>query len=186
MRIVGGHMRGRKLKAPANLALRPTSDRVRESIFNLIGPGVPGRKALDLFAGTGALGIEALSRGCSETVFVERDSRALHIIQENLSRCAVGAGCRVVVRDAMRFLSKLDADAPFDLVLVDPPYRKDMIGKVLELLDALPWLTGEGVVVCESESSLQLPDKIGNLCLLKHRKYGDTAVHIFSQFGTEG
>jgi len=179
MRVVGGSLRGRSLKSPPGRKLRPTSDRIRESIFDLLGPGPPGAKVLDLFAGTGALGIEALSRGCQLGVFVEQDRTALGLIRDNLTACELSDRARVEVRDVFQFLQRLHAAAPFDLVLLDPPYRQDLALRALQQLAADHWTSQQGVVVCEAEKELELPDQIGGLTRTKHKHYGDTSVHVY-------
>lgn len=121
MRIVGGAYRGRRLRAPRGHAIRPTSDRLREALFNIIGSAVPGARVLDLYAGSGALGLEALSRGAREVVFVERRRHVLEVLELNIA--ALGAGDRCVVRrvDAARIMPWV-RDEHFDIVLADPPY----------------------------------------------------------------
>ena len=183
MRVVGGDARGRRLKPPPSNRIRPTSDRIREAIFDLLGP--PGENqaflgsVLDLFAGTGALGIEALSRGFETAVFVERDRVALGIIRENLSRCGYESRCRVEEKDAFRFLEVLDAAAPFALVLLDPPYGKQLVIESLERLARTRWVLDDGRIVCEGERDLELPELVGTFERAKHKRYGDTSVHIY-------
>jgi 16S rRNA (guanine966-N2)-methyltransferase len=179
MRVVGGELRGRKLKAPEGRAIRPTSDRTRESIFDLLGPGPCGERALDLFAGTGALGIEAVSRGAKIAVFVEQDRAALALIRANLALCGIAAACRLEAREVLRHLALPDRDAPYDLVLLDPPYRQGLAASALALLGAAEWVAPGGVVVAEVERELALPEAIGSLSLFKNRRYGDTAVWLY-------
>ncbi len=179
MRVVGGMLRGRRLATPAGRAIRPTSDRIRESIFDLLGVGFSCAAVLDLFAGTGALGIEALSRGCESAVFVERDNLALALIRSNIEKCGLADRCRVVGRDVVAYLKTFNHDAGVDLVLVDPPYRMGLVQKTLELLGQGERLAVAGRVVCETESGLELPEKTGNLAQIKSRAYGDTAITLF-------
>lgn len=183
MRIVGGDARGRRLKAPPSDRIRPTSDRIREAIFDLLGP--PGESqafqgsVLDLFAGTGALGIESLSRGFETAVFVEQDRVALGLIRENLTRCGYEGRCRVEAQDVFRFLEVLDAAAPFTLVLLDPPYRRKLVSESLERLARSRWVADQGQIVCEGERDLELPEKVETFERAKHKRYGDTSVHIY-------
>jgi 16S rRNA (guanine966-N2)-methyltransferase len=183
MRIVGGDARGRRLKAPPSERIRPTSDRIREAIFDLLGPSGEGQRysgsVLDLFAGTGALGLEALSRGFETGVFVERDRIALGLIRENLARCGYENRCRVEEKEVLRFLGVLDAAAPFGLVLLDPPYKKQLVAGVLERLAGSRWVTDDGWVVCEGERDLKLPERVGAFERVKHKRYGDTSVHVY-------
>jgi 16S rRNA (guanine(966)-N(2))-methyltransferase RsmD len=183
MRIVGGEARGRRLKAPPSDRIRPTSDRIREAIFDLLGPPGEGQaysgSVLDLFAGTGALGIEALSRGFETGVFVERDRIALGLIRENLARCGYQDRCRVEEKEVLRFLEVLDAAAPFALVLLDPPYKKQLVPGILERLVGSRWVSDGGRIVCEGERDLKLPERVEAFERVKHKRYGDTSVHLY-------
>jgi 16S rRNA (guanine966-N2)-methyltransferase len=175
MRVIAGSRKGHRLDAPRGLDTRPTSDRVRENIFNLVGP-VDGAKVLDLFAGSGALGIEALSRGAASAVFVENDSEAVRTIERNLDRLRL-TGARVVRGDVLRTIAQeANAGAKYDLVLVDPPY-----GMLTEIQPRLarhlpPLLAADGVLVLEtdvrSEPELPLPVRTS-------RRYGQTRVTLF-------
>ena len=171
MRVVAGEYRGRRLEAPAGTATRPTSDRVREAVFNILGD-VSGAVVLDLFAGSGALGIEALSRGAAAATFVDRDERALAAVRANLE--AFGAVARVVRSDAIAFLKRQDG-AGYDLIFVDPPYDSaPELGRGLSEL--LPEVVAEdAVIVTESDkrSPLQLA-----LPLADERAYGHTRIAI--------
>jgi 16S rRNA (guanine966-N2)-methyltransferase len=175
VRVIAGSRKGHKLAAPHGLDTRPTSDRVRENIFNLIGP-VDGARVLDLFAGSGALGIEALSRGAASAVFVEHDPDALRAIEHNLDHLRL-TGARVVRGDALRAIAEeATAGAKYDLVLVDPPYG--MLAEIQpRLARHLPsLLAADGLVVVEtdarSEPELPLPVRTS-------RKYGQTRVTLF-------
>jgi len=179
MRVAGGEARGRRLKAPQSDRIRPTSDRTREAIFDLLGPESPRGNVLDLFAGTGALGVEALSRGYPTAVFVERDRVARGLIRENLARCGYEGRSRVEGKDVFRFLQVLDAAAPFALVLLDPPYNRQLVQKTLGLLAGSGWVTDDGWVVCEGERDLKLPERVEAFERVKHKRYGDTSVHVY-------
>jgi len=175
VRVIAGTRKGHKLVAPRGLDTRPTSDRVRENVFNLIGP-VDGARVLDLFAGSGALGIEALSRGATTAVFVERDPDAVRTIERNLDHLRL-TGARVVQGDVLRTIAQeATTGAKYDLVLVDPPYR--MLDEIqARLARHLPLLlSADGVVVFESdartEPELPLPVRTS-------RKYGQTRVTLF-------
>jgi 16S rRNA (guanine966-N2)-methyltransferase len=170
VRVVAGEFKGRRLVAPRGRRTRPTSDKVREAIFSILGD-VSGLRVLDLFAGSGALGIEAISRGAGQTVFVERDPRAIDAIRRNLH--AVGARAALVEGDAMVFLRQ--EQGPHDLVFCDPPY--DSASRLAGVLaERLPVLTSEDArIVTESDkrNPLELP-----LPLLTERTYGDTRIAI--------
>jgi 16S rRNA (guanine966-N2)-methyltransferase len=170
MRVVAGAFKGRRLQAPRGRRTRPTSDKVREAVFSLLGD-VSGARVLDLYAGSGALGIEALSRGAAAATFVERDSRALASLRRNLE--AVGADAQVVRRDVVRFLT---ADVgPFDLVFVDPPYDS-AVGLAEPLSERLPAvLTREARIVTESDK--RAPLELA-LRLELERVYGDTRIAV--------
>jgi 16S rRNA (guanine966-N2)-methyltransferase len=175
VRVIAGSRKGHKLAAPHGLETRPTSDRVRENIFNLIGP-VDGARVLDLFAGSGALGIEALSRGAASAVFVEHDPDALRTIEHNLDRLRL-TGARVVRGDVLRAIAQeANAGAKYDLVLVDPPYGMltDIQPRLARHLPQL--LTADGLIVVEADARVdpELP-----LPIRTSRKYGQTRVTLF-------
>jgi len=170
VRVVAGEFKGRRLHAPRGARTRPTADRVREALFSMLGD-VSGARVLDLYAGSGALGIEALSRGAESAVFVERDRRALAALRRNLD--AVGAEAEVRQQDVARFLGH--PEGTFDLVLCDPPYD-DAPRVAVALADALPaMLTEDARIVTESDkrNPLVLPQP-----LLVERTYGDTRIAI--------
>jgi 16S rRNA (guanine966-N2)-methyltransferase len=171
VRVVAGEFRGRRLHAPAGSSTRPTADRVREALFSILGP-LDGLRVLDLFAGSGALGIEALSRGAREAVFVDSDSRAIAAIRRNLE--AVGSDAPVHRRDALAYLRNASG-GPYDLVFLDPPYSSasELAGPLTERLPAV--LTQDARIVFESDkrNPLEL-----SLPLLDERVYGDTRIAI--------
>src|SRR5438309_11308353 len=155
MRIVAGKYRSRILKSLKGNALRPTSDRLRETLFNVLGPNVAGCRFLDVFAGTGAVGIEAISRGAVEVVFIENHAAAAVLIRRNLASLDISNGAQVLPLDALRGLEKLAArhkptDASFDFVFVDPPYaEKEQYQRVLGFLGAASFLTDSSGVIAE-------------------------------------
>jgi 16S rRNA (guanine966-N2)-methyltransferase len=173
MRIVAGAWRGRRLVAPPGRTTRPTSDRVREALFSILGP-LDGERVLDLFAGSGALGLEALSRGAAEATFVERDRAALRALRANVE--ALGAQARVVAGDAAGFLrNAAETHAHYDLVFLDPPYRSTVgLGRELSLE---PVLAPGGRVVVESDRRSPLDLAIP---VTDERRYGDTLIRIYS------
>lgn len=164
-------------------SVRPTSDRVREALFSLVGPGPSPSPVLDLFAGTGALGIEALSRGAEQVVFVEADRRVAAVVRHNLDICGFAPQARIQVWDAERFLKRLDPLAPFALVLLDPPYKKGLVERCLQVLGQPGWLAEQGRVFCEVEAELELAPAYGLLSGGRHKRYGDTALWEFIAHG---
>ena len=174
MRVIAGDYRGRRLQAPAGAATRPTSDRVREALFSVLGDRVHGARVLDLFAGSGALGIEALSRGAAEATFVDDAPGAIRAVKANLDM--LGAEGEVRRADVRRFLGSARAVArQYDLVFLDPPYR--LAGRLGgELTAALPAVLAPGAVVV-AESDRREPLELG-LPILDERRYGDTLITI--------
>jgi 16S rRNA (guanine966-N2)-methyltransferase len=157
LRIIGGHWRSRQLAFPPIVGLRPTPDRVRETLFNWLAPIVHGARCLDLFAGSGALGIEALSRGAVEVVFVENHPVAVRYLRNNLQQLGVNAG-QVQQADALVWLQSLAQ--PFDIVFLDPPFRQDLLSLSCVLLERGGWLASAARIYLEAERSLndlQLP-----------------------------
>jgi 16S rRNA (guanine966-N2)-methyltransferase len=173
MRVVAGRWKGRRLAVPRGARTRPTADRVREAVFSMLGP-IEGVRVLDLFAGSGALGIEALSRGAASAIFVEHDRAAAAVVRRNLETVRAG-DVRVVVGDALDYLAPPPADAPFDLVFADPPY--DAPGRLAPLLsERLPAaITEQALIVVES--SKRHPLEL-SLPLDRERIYGDTRIAI--------
>ena len=174
MRVVAGQWRGRRLQAPAGAATRPTGDRVREALFSILGERVTGARVLDLFAGSGALGIEALSRGAAEATFVDSAPAAIRAVAANLDM--LGADAEVRRADVRRFLGSARAAArQYDLVFLDPPYR--LAGRLGgELTAALPAVLAPGAAVV-AESDRRAPLELG-LPILDERRYGDTLIRI--------
>ena len=175
MRIVAGTARGRRLTAPAGADTRPTSDKVRGSIFNLLGQFFEGGRVLDLYAGTGALALEALSRGCSSATCVEASPQAAEVIRENAAACGFSRSVTVVrrrVADALPTLSP----ASFDLAFLDPPYSEGP-GAALASLDRV--LRPGALVVAEHDRRSPPPDRAGALVVVDRRTYGDTGISIY-------
>jgi 16S rRNA (guanine966-N2)-methyltransferase len=179
LRVIAGSRKGHKLAAPRGHDTRPTSDRVRENIFNLVGP-VDGARVLDLFAGSGALGIEALSRGATSAVFVERDPDAVRTIERNLDKLRL-TGARVVHGDVLHAIAQeATAGAKYDLVLVDPPYGmlNDIQSRLARHLPLL--LAANGLLVVETDARTE--PELG-LTIRTSRKYGQTRVTLFEAGG---
>jgi 16S rRNA (guanine966-N2)-methyltransferase len=175
MRIVAGTHGGRRLTAPAGRGTRPTSDRVREALFSILGDRVHGARVLDLFAGTGALGLESLSRGAAEATFVDSESAAIAAVKRNLDDLGLVGG--VQRRDALTFLREAGrAQRQYDLVFLDPPYRSaGTLGP--KLADTLPGVLASGGLVV-AESDRRAPLDLQPLTLLDERRYGDTLIRL--------
>jgi 16S rRNA (guanine966-N2)-methyltransferase len=178
MRVIGGHDRGRRLRAPRGLRTRPTADRVRETLFDMLGPAVAGARVLDLFAGTGAVGIEALSRGAARVVLVERDQVALRALRANLAALrAARAAARVMAGDVLHVLPQVGAEeSPFDFVFVDPPYASPLAGRTLEALVATGICRDGTEVIVQHSTRTVLPAIVGLTAHRRPRRFGDTAL----------
>lgn len=182
MRIVAGKFRGKAITPPKGDEIRPTSDRVRESLFNIlasrIGPVFEGKRVLDLFAGTGALGLEALSRGAAHAIFVDAGIEARGLIRDHIQSFGVAGQAKLLKRDATS-LGHVERFRPFDLVFLDPPYGKGLGEKALVSLRDGEWLSKDAILVLEERAdvALDLPE---GFVLEDTRKYGDTAIHILS------
>ena len=181
MRIVSGRFKGRTLKATGGAGLRPTSDKVRQAIFNIIehsgfanALALEGARVVDLFAGTGALGLEALSRGAKYCLFIEDSADSRAIIRENVEALGLTGASKIWRRDATN-LGALDTLSPFDLAFLDPPYRKGLLAPALKGLASGGWLNGNALVVAEAAEDETIPTVEGYE-LLDDRIYGDTRI----------
>jgi len=180
LRVITGLAKGRKLKAPKGMLTRPTSDRVKEALFNVLGERVVEARFLDLFAGSGNVGIEALSRGAVRAVFVEQNPRALQVLRENLETVGFQEQAQVLGQDVIRaldFLGKKQAE--FDLIYVDPPYLKGFEQGVLEKVSQYGLMADGGILVIESSKRDLLPSEAGRLELYRTQDYGDTSLSYY-------
>lgn len=156
MRVITGIARGRKLKELPGLETRPTTDKVKESVFNIVQFDIEGRQVLDLFAGTGQMGIEALSRGAAFCTFVDLRKEAAAVVRENLAHTKLADNAKVIQGDFMAFLT--GCRERFDLVFLDPPYGTGMLEKALETIAKIDIMTENGIIVCESAAEAVLPE----------------------------
>jgi 16S rRNA (guanine966-N2)-methyltransferase len=185
MRIIAGKFRSRQLKSIKGLALRPTSDKLRETLFNILGELVVNARFMDLFGGTGAVGIEALSRGAREAIFVEKHSPAAALIKENLEALDIRTGARVVASDALKALERLAKEpsaviARIDILFLDPPYPETEAYKtVLAFLGGANLLAENAVVIAEHQRSLDLPETFGKLERVRVLRQGDAALSFY-------
>jgi 16S rRNA (guanine(966)-N(2))-methyltransferase RsmD len=188
MRVIAGTYRSRILKSLKSLALRPTSDRLRETLFNVLGPAIAGARFVDVFAGTGAVGIEALSRGAAEVVFIEKHPPAVALIRKNLESLGVRSSVTVLGADALRGLENLAAkhtaaSPPFDFVFLDPPYAAaEEYARVLRVLGSASFLAPGGVIIVEHFKKFDLPAHAGSLIRFRVLKQGDAALSFY-RFG---
>jgi 16S rRNA (guanine966-N2)-methyltransferase len=176
MRIIAGDFKGRRLEAPAWEGLRQTSDKLRETLFNILAPRIAGAAVLDVFAGTGALGLESLSRGARLVVFVERDPRAVALIAANAERCGARDRCAIIRDTAERVLQKTIAGEPFDLVMLDPPYDYDPLGPVLTSAGA--HLAPGGLLILEHATRRPIPT-VDGLVATRTVRSGDSSLTMF-------
>ncbi|MBR9980732.1 MAG: 16S rRNA (guanine(966)-N(2))-methyltransferase RsmD [Desulfatitalea sp.] len=182
MRVIGGSLRGRKLATVRGMAIRPTADRVREALFNILGQRSAAAHVLDLFAGTGAMGIEALSRGARQALFIDQSAVAISLLQRNLALCHLEARSRVVQWNIVKNLNPLHAYAGiFDLVFIDPPYAKGIIAPCLAHLAASGTLAPDALIVVEHAPAEPITALPGPLTCIDSRRYGQTAIAILSR-----
>ena len=174
MRVITGTARGRRLRTPENYDIRPTTDNVKESVFNIIQFDIEGRRVLDLFAGTGQLGIECLSRGAAEAVFIDENTAAVKIVKENLKTCGFTAA--VLQQDALGYLRHCGR---FDLVFVDPPYDSGLYESVLETINSVDILSDGGIILCESRREKTLPDMRAPYRKKKEYNYGRVKLTVY-------
>lgn len=177
MRVIAGSLRGRRLRSPSWPGLRPTGDKLRGAVFNILALRIPGARVLDGYAGTGAAGIEALSRGAAEVVFVERDRRAVALIEENLTRCGLTDGCVIIRGSLLRAVERLHGMDPFDVILLDPPYaeRPDAV-----LADVGNLLTREGILTLEHARRRVVAAAAGRLVRIREIVAGSSAVSFYA------
>jgi len=180
MRVITGTARGRRLKTPEDYDIRPTTDNVKESIFNIIQFEIPGRRILDLFGGTGQLGIECLSRGAASAVIVDRDRRSIKLIKENLKTCALDAS--VVQADSVEYLS---CCGKFDVIFVDPPYDSGLYAPVLEKINLIDILNENGIIICESRREAVMPEMTAPYHKQKEYVYGKVKLTLYSKESQE-
>lgn len=180
MRIISGQAKGRRLKSPKGRNTRPTSDRVKEAIFNILNPYIPGCLFLDLYAGTGNIGIEALSRGSKASVFVENNSAALKVIHDNLALTGFENDAQVIRGSVISALEKFqNEDRKFDIIFLDPPYERDLSLPALQKINDNNLLAEDGMILLEHHQREKYPERIGRLFLTRQNKYGDTMISFY-------
>lgn len=177
MRVVAGKYGGRPLKTLEGQTTRPTTDKVKGAIFSMIGPYFDGGRVLDLYAGSGSLAIEALSRGMESALLVEKDRRAQRVIEQNIQMTQEAGRFQLLKMEAERALEQLTG--PFDLVLLDPPYAREQIVANLEKMAERQLLGQDVLVVCETDKAVELPEEVAGLGIWKQKIYGISKVTIY-------
>ncbi len=185
MRIISGSAKGRKLTTPKNMRVRPTADRIKEALFNILQNMIeemPAIKVLDVFAGTGNLGIEALSRGAAHAVFIDNHRQSAEMIKKNLQMLDFEARARIIVDEALAAIHLLEKQGDgFGLIFLDPPYSKGYTEKMLDCLSTSPLVTDDTIVVAEFSAQETIPRHFGLLQEFDRRVYGDTALAFFNK-----
>jgi 16S rRNA (guanine966-N2)-methyltransferase len=180
MRVIAGKYRSRRLSTPGYLGVRPTSDRLRETLFNILGPSVEDSLFVDLYAGTGAIGIEAVSRGAREVFFIDRDPDCASLVRQNLESLDIRTGVEVITAGAQRGLDKLAARRLIaDFIFFDPPYDDAGYSDLLEYLDASHLVAPRGIVIAEHSSKLELPERLVRLERTRLLEQGDAALSFY-------
>jgi len=179
LRVIGGIAKGRKLVPVPGTGTRPIADRVKEALFDILRTDIVDASFLDLFAGTGSVGIEALSRGASDAVFVDKAHKAVVTIRKNLSMTGLADRARVYRMDAYRFLDQADQSTSYDYIYVAPPQYHDLWAKTLRLLDQKPLLADDGAIIVQIHPKEFHDIDLTNLALLRERKYGSTSLFFY-------
>lgn len=177
MRIIAGKYKGRKLETPRGNDVRPTTDKVKEAMFSILMPYLTSARCLDLFAGTGGLGLEALSRGAESCVFCDKERASVALIKENIKKCGAESDSRVIQGDYMKALEH--SKEQYDIILIDPPYDSGIYVKCLTSIEKLDLLSDEGIILTEHEKNDELPDSLGKLSKIKERRYGKTILTLY-------
>ncbi len=182
MRVITGSARGVRLKTPDGLETRPTAERVKEAAFSMIQFEVEGRRVLDLFAGTGQMGIEALSRGARGAIFVEQRKEAAALVRENLRRARLSERAQVVQTDALSYLSRCDRHS-FDLIFLDPPYAGELLKNTVSRISEIDILAEGGIMICERPSEGPHPGAFPGLEAGRDHRYGKTVLTLYRRNG---
>ena len=182
MRVVAGTQKGRRLKEPTSPGLRPTSGRVKEALFSMIAERIPNANVLDLYAGTGALGLEAMSRGAQRVVFVDNQAASIQVLRENITRCSLTKDSSIIPQDVQTFLATRSPqrhESPFDLVFADPPYEISDLEPLLNQINSSEQVGTNGLVVIEHFKKATLPLEAGGLRQTRQSRYGDTMLTFY-------
>ena len=180
MRLIAGEHRGRKIKQPSLDIARPTKDRVREAVFSMLASNVPASRVLDIFSGSGAYGLEALSRGAASCTFIEKNPKCSGVLKENITLLGLEGVSSVITLDAEKVIKILgEEDRKFDLIFADPPYKYNIIKKLLIMIYQYDILNPTGALVIEHSAKEKLPDVEGDITIYKQKTYGNTSISVF-------
>ncbi|HEY8888877.1 MAG TPA: 16S rRNA (guanine(966)-N(2))-methyltransferase RsmD [Clostridium sp.] len=184
MRIIAGSARGRKLLSPVGMGTRPTLDRVKESIFSIIQNKLPHAVVVDMFSGTGSLGLEAASRGAAICYLIDMGDTTFEMLQKNVDNLKFNDKCKCLKGDTYKYMQQFaDEKVVFDLIFIDPPYAKDMIPPAIEIITTNSLLKKDGLIVCKIDSSEEIYDGNSIIHLVRSRKYGNTTVLFYEYKG---
>ncbi len=181
MRVIAGEFRGRRLDRIEGMDIRPTSDKVKEALFSILGDSIIDSVFLDLFGGTGGIGIEALSRGAKHVIFIDANIKSIKVLKGNLDNLNIKGNAEVFHTDYATAIGKLyNFKKQFDIIFIDPPYRVGMAQNALEAIDKNPILTQTGLIVVEHDSGDDMPQSIGRLHKYRIKKYGNTSLSFYT------
>lgn len=180
MRVISGKARGKKLKTPENDNIRPTLDRVKENLYNMIGFSIRNAVMLDLFSGTGAIGIEALSRGAEKVYFVDKDKKSYELTKYNVKSAKLEENAVILNQDAESALTQFENKGlKFDIIFLDPPYNKGIVQKILQQLEKYNIMQSEGVVIVETDREEETPERFGKFFKQKEKNYSSTKITFY-------
>lgn len=186
MRVITGKYKGRKLNTPQDYEIRPTTDKAKEALFSILAGELYGSRVLDLFAGTGGLGIEALSRGAQYCVFADASRKSLNLVKENLEHCGVDEKTKILPGDYKKVLKTLadriedGLEQPFDIILLDPPYNRGLLDEAFRLISEGGLLSDDGTIVAEHRKEEETPDDFHGFVKTKERRYGVVVLSIYN------
>lgn len=187
MRVIAGKYKGRKLNTPENYDIRPTTDKAKEALFSILTNDIYGSRILDLFAGTGGLGIEALSRGASYCLFADSSKKSLVLVRENIEHCKIEEKTKIVAGEYKKVLKNLgdkianQMEERFDIIILDPPYNQGMLNDAFSLIQEGGVLSDKGVIVAEHRREEKLPDELYGFKKVKERRYGVVMLSIYNK-----
>ncbi len=177
MRVIAGKYKGRKLEAPLDMSVRPTTDKVKEALFDIIMADVPGAVFCDLFAGSGAIGIEALSRGADKCWFCDADRTSIRLVKTNLRSCGIGDEAKVVTGDYKKALRKITDK--IDIFFIDPPYESGIYESCLSQIEILDLLSDDAIIITEHDSRTDMPEETETMEIVRDHRYGKTVLSVF-------